>query len=64
MTSLAASRGTIDRYVVISTGAHAGTDLLDEVRRPLGDTDYVAPPAFGYRPFEGWLALERLAPAR
>ncbi|WP_156426668.1 hypothetical protein [Mycobacterium sp. IS-3022] len=64
MTSLAASWKTIERYVVISTDTHAGTDLLDEVHRPLGNTDYVAPPAFGYRPFEGSLALERLAPAR
>ncbi|WP_156428042.1 hypothetical protein [Mycobacterium sp. GA-1999] len=65
MTSLAASRGTIDRYVVISTGAHAGADLLDYKPYACGVGDsYVAPPALGYRPFEGWLALERLAPAR
>jgi hypothetical protein len=30
----------------------------------LGDTGYASPPAFGYRPFEGGLALKRLAPAR
>lgn len=35
-----------------------------EVRTPLGDTGYRAPAAFGYRPFEGGLALKRLAPAR
>jgi predicted TIM-barrel fold metal-dependent hydrolase len=35
-----------------------------EVQTPLGDTGYVSPPAFGYRPFEGGLALKRLAPAR
>jgi predicted TIM-barrel fold metal-dependent hydrolase len=35
-----------------------------EVREPLGDTGYRAPAAFGYRPFEGGLALKRLAPAR
>jgi hypothetical protein len=37
---------------------------VDEVRTPLGDTGYHAPAAFGYRPFEGGLALKRLAPAR
>jgi hypothetical protein len=37
---------------------------VTEVATPLGDTGYVAPPAFGYRPFEGGLALKRLAPAR
>lgn len=35
-----------------------------EVATPLGDTGYVAPGGFGYRPFEGGLALKRLAPAR
>jgi predicted TIM-barrel fold metal-dependent hydrolase len=35
-----------------------------EVQTPLGDTGYASPPAFGYRPFEGGLALKRLAPAR
>jgi hypothetical protein len=35
-----------------------------EVATPLGDTGYHAPAAFGYRPFEGGLALKRLAPAR
>jgi hypothetical protein len=35
-----------------------------EVHTPLEDTGYVAPAAFGYRPFEGGLALRRLAPAR
>jgi hypothetical protein len=35
-----------------------------EVHTPLEDTGYRAPAAFGYRPFEGGLALKRLAPAR
>jgi hypothetical protein len=35
-----------------------------EVRTPLDDTGYSAPAAFGHRPFEGGLALKRLAPAR
>ena len=35
-----------------------------EVHTPLDDTGYRAPAAFGYRPFEGGLALKRLAPAR
>lgn len=35
-----------------------------EVHTPLGDTGYRAPAAFGYRPFEGGLALKRLAPQR
>ena len=35
-----------------------------EVNTPLDDTGYRAPAAFGYRPFEGGLALKRLAPAR
>jgi predicted TIM-barrel fold metal-dependent hydrolase len=35
-----------------------------EVATPLGDTGYQAPAAFQYRPFEGGLALKRLAPAR
>jgi hypothetical protein len=34
------------------------------VRTPLEETGYRAPAAFGYRPFEGGLALKRLAPAR
>lgn len=33
-----------------------------DVHQPLGDTGYMAPPAFQYRPFEGGLALKRLAP--
>jgi predicted TIM-barrel fold metal-dependent hydrolase len=37
---------------------------VEEVRTPLGDTGYVAPPAFFFRPFEGGLALKRLAPER
>jgi hypothetical protein len=35
-----------------------------EVHTPLEDTGYRAPAAFGYRPFEGGLALKRLAPER
>jgi len=35
-----------------------------EVGTPLEDTGYRAPAAFGYRPFEGGLALKRLAPVR
>ena len=35
-----------------------------EVRNPLEDTGYRAPAAFGFRPFEGGLALKRLAPER
>ena len=35
-----------------------------EVHTPLEDTGYLAPAAFAYRPFEGGLALKRLAPAR
>jgi predicted TIM-barrel fold metal-dependent hydrolase len=37
---------------------------VEEVHTPLGDTGYRAPLAFAGRPFEGGLALERLAPAR
>jgi predicted TIM-barrel fold metal-dependent hydrolase len=37
---------------------------VTETHTPLGDTGYVAPMAFGARPFEGGLALKRLAPAR
>jgi predicted TIM-barrel fold metal-dependent hydrolase len=35
-----------------------------EVHTPLEKTGYHAPAAFGYRPFEGGLALKRLAPQR
>lgn len=38
--------------------------LVSEVHKPLEDTGYRAPAAFGYRPFEGGLALKRLAPQR
>jgi hypothetical protein len=34
------------------------------VHTPLEDTGYLAPAAFAYRPFEGGLALKRLAPVR
>ena len=37
---------------------------VEETHEPLGDTGYVAPMAFSGRPFEGGLALKRLAPAR
>jgi predicted TIM-barrel fold metal-dependent hydrolase len=37
---------------------------VEETGTPLGDTGYRAPWAFGGRPFEGGLALARLAPAR
>ena len=36
---------------------------VTEIHQPLGPTGYVAPPAFGGRPFEGGLALKRLASA-
>jgi hypothetical protein len=36
---------------------------VEEVSTPLPDTGYQAPAAFAYRPFEGGLALKRLAPA-
>jgi predicted TIM-barrel fold metal-dependent hydrolase len=35
-----------------------------EVHTPVEDTGYRAPAAFAFRPFEGGLALKRLAPAR
>lgn len=35
-----------------------------EMHTPLGDTGYTAPAAFGFRPFEGGLALKRLAPMK
>lgn len=37
---------------------------VTEVHTPLPDTGYRAPAAFAYRPFEGGLALKRLAPKR
>jgi predicted TIM-barrel fold metal-dependent hydrolase len=37
---------------------------VEETHQPLGDTGYQAPMAFSARPFEGGLALKRLAPAR
>lgn len=37
---------------------------VEEVATPLPDTGYQAPAAFAYHPFEGGLALKRLAPAR
>ncbi|HWE55087.1 MAG TPA: amidohydrolase family protein [Acidimicrobiales bacterium] len=37
---------------------------VEDVHQPLGDTGYMAPLAFQMRPFEGGLALKRMAPAR
>lgn len=37
---------------------------VSDTSQPLGDTGYRAPMAFGARPFEGGLALKRLAPMR
>jgi predicted TIM-barrel fold metal-dependent hydrolase len=37
---------------------------VEEVHTPLGDTGYTAPAAFWFRPYEGGLALKRLAPER
>ena len=37
---------------------------VKETSQPVGDTGYMAPMAFAARPFEGGLALKRLAPAR
>jgi predicted TIM-barrel fold metal-dependent hydrolase len=37
---------------------------VETTHQPLGDTGYTAPVAFQARPFEGGLALKRLAPAR
>ncbi len=52
-----------DLEALASIGAEIGP-LVEDVHKPLGDTGYVAPPAFQYRPFEGGLALKRLAPTR
>lgn len=63
---LAGNGGRLYRFdleALTPVGAKIGP-TVDEVNTPLGDTGYVAPPAFGYRPFEGGLALKRLAPAR
>lgn len=52
-----------DLDALVPVAAEIGPTITD-VHTPLGDTGYVSPPAFGYRPFEGGLALKRLAPAR
>lgn len=52
-----------DLDVLAPIAAEIGPTVA-EVHTPLGDTGYRAPAAFGYRPFEGGLALKRLAPQR
>jgi hypothetical protein len=52
-----------DLDALAPVAAHIGPTVA-EVATPLGDTGYVAPGGFGYRPFEGGLALKRLAPER
>ena len=52
-----------DLDALASIAAEIGPTVA-EVHTPLGDTGYRAPAAFGYRPFEGGLALKRLAPQR
>lgn len=52
-----------DLDALVPVAAEIGP-TVEEVRTPLGDTGYEAPAAFGSRPFEGGLALKRLAPAR
>jgi predicted TIM-barrel fold metal-dependent hydrolase len=52
-----------DLDVLAQVAAKIGPTVA-EVHTPLEDTGYRAPAAFGYRPFEGGLALQRLAPER
>jgi hypothetical protein len=52
-----------DLDALVPVAAKIGPTVA-EVRTPLEDTGYRAPAAFGYRPFEGGLALKRLAPQR
>lgn len=52
-----------DLDALASVAAKIGPTVA-EVGTPLGDTGYRAPAAFGYRPFEGGLALKRTVPAR
>jgi predicted TIM-barrel fold metal-dependent hydrolase len=52
-----------DLDALVPVAAEIGP-TVDEVSTPLEDTGYRAPAAFGYRPFEGGLALKRLAPER
>ncbi len=51
-----------DLDALVTIAQKIGPAVAD-VHQPLGDTGYMAPPAFQYRPFEGGLALKRLAPA-
>lgn len=52
-----------DLDALVPVAAEIGPTVA-EVATPLDDTGYRAPAAFGYRPFEGGLALKRLAPER
>jgi NAD(P)-binding Rossmann-like domain len=52
-----------DLDALVPVAAKIGPTVA-EVHTPLEDTGYRAPAAFGYRPFEGGLALKRLPPAR
>lgn len=52
-----------DLDALVPVAAKIGPTVA-EVHTPLEDTGYRAPAAFGYRPFEGGLALKRLAPQR
>jgi hypothetical protein len=52
-----------DLEALAETAAEIGPSVA-ETHTPLGDTGYTAPMAFAARPFEGGLALKRLAPAR
>ena len=52
-----------DLDALVPVAAEIGP-TVEEVRTPLEDTGYRAPAAFGSRPFEGGLALKRMAPAR
>jgi predicted TIM-barrel fold metal-dependent hydrolase len=52
-----------DLDALAPVAARIGPDV-ETTHQPLGDTGYTAPVAFQARPFEGGLALKRLAPAR
>jgi predicted TIM-barrel fold metal-dependent hydrolase len=52
-----------DLDALTPVAARIGPDV-ETTHQPLGDTGYTAPVAFQARPFEGGLALKRLAPAR
>ena len=63
---LAGNAARVDGFdldALACVAAEVGPSVGD-THTPLGDTGYQAPAAFGSRPFEGGLALERLAPAR